>query len=55
MALEPKWIVIYGNVVNGLSFYGPFDSEMDAEDYAEEARYEDDCYGTVARLDPPQK
>ncbi len=54
MALEPKWIVIYGNVVNGLSFHGPFDNEADAEDYAEEQRY-DDCYGIAAPLDPPQK
>jgi hypothetical protein len=30
-----KWIVVWGDVVDGFEFVGPFDTEDDAEEYAE--------------------
>jgi hypothetical protein len=48
-----KWIVAWGDVVEGFNFDGPFDTEEDAERYAETwnlGHYPK----TVAELSPPR-
>jgi hypothetical protein len=43
-----KYIVIIGDVVNGVRFYGPFATIRDATDYADEfTRGEEWIIGTV--------
>lgn len=33
--LDDKWIVIAGNVIDGFRFFGPFEAQDIAEDYAD--------------------
>ena len=34
----PKWVIIVGNVVDGVGLIGPFDDATDANTYADECR-----------------
>ena len=45
-----KYIIIYGDPVDGFTFCGPFDTHEDAIDYAERAGGE----WTTAQIDPPE-
>jgi hypothetical protein len=46
------WIVIYGDVVEGFSFVGPFETEDAAEEYAE-SRTLGHHPRTIAQLEAP--
>jgi hypothetical protein len=43
------FIVIFGNVVDGYSFYGPFKTSDEALDYARSLD-EGDCHWEIAKL-----
>jgi hypothetical protein len=36
--MDEKWILVVGNVVDGIVFDGPFDSQDEAHDYGERIR-----------------
>ncbi len=36
MAMKPSFIIIYGDPISGLSFVGPFDSNIEATDWADQ-------------------
>lgn len=46
-----KYIIISGNVVDGHSLCGPFDTPADAAVYA--SRYQPDGTWTIVKLNPP--
>lgn len=46
-----KWIVIYGNAVDGMQFVGPFD---DYESAQEHVSYERDTDWLLAMIDEPE-
>lgn len=39
--MNEKTIVVYGDPINGLTFFGPFDSLDDAHDFASQDREHD--------------
>ena len=48
----PKWIVVYGNVLNGLEFTGPFDSLDAAEQWGVKTLYGHSWWDAVKLEDP---
>lgn len=47
-----KYILIFGNPVDGFTYLGPFDSTEEANDYADDKIRRDDWW--VAILDKPE-
>jgi hypothetical protein len=50
--MDKKYILIYGNPVDGLKFEGPFDTFDDAE---EEASWHNDTWWIVDLIEPQHK
>lgn len=38
------WILISGNPVTGFTYYGPFESAKQAEEYSENTYFDDECW-----------
>ena len=46
-----KYIIVYGNPIDGFNFRGPFDTHADAVTYGEHV--EDDEIWWITELNPP--
>lgn len=45
------WIIVEGDFISGLSFYGPFDTREEAESFANTCI----IYNQIVKLEPPLK
>lgn len=50
-----KWIIVTGNPVDGFEFTGPYDTQSDASDAANNDGVVDDVDYWIAKLNTPEE